>query len=503
MKFLALWEFARKQDYIFKSNKLVEAIGASLIIKNVTENFKRYNLKDDNFLIRGGGKTLYAFDTLEEAKAFNKEFSVEILEKYDGLVLFMVITPYDENKDDIRDVIDKIYGLLEEKKLARKNSCHQVSFGIERPCQSTAMPASFKENDEYISKEIYVKRKFARENQDASFRELIPDNYELERTIENFIGNNDKNYVGVIHIDGNSMGKKFKELKNKVVKKNGESVKEFNERYVKTLRLFSEKVNEAYKEAFFFMTNEIEENKDKLKDITEIENGFFPIRPIILAGDDITYISNGFIAIETARIFMEFLSNEEIIIEGINLGKLTSCAGVSLVKKGYPFIKAYEMAEELCANAKKELIDENGEKRESSMIDFHVSQGEITCDINQIREKDYSLEGEKAILNMRPLLVGENYTWRNYDNFIETINNINKAIKEKSIGRNKIKSLRTEIKKGREATEHFFKFYNIKGGKFLRPVDGTLGDYTFNEKDGRCMYLDAIEIIDLFVKLEN
>ena len=113
MKFLALWEFARKQDYIFKSNKLVEAIGASLIIKNVTENFKRYNLKDDNFLIRGGGKTLYAFDTLEEAKAFNKEFSVEILEKYDGLVLFMVITPYDENKDDIRDVIDKIYGLLE------------------------------------------------------------------------------------------------------------------------------------------------------------------------------------------------------------------------------------------------------------------------------------------------------------------------------------------------------------------------------------------------------
>lgn len=505
MKYIALWEFSRKQDYVFKSNKLIEAVGASLIIKKFTEDFSEYNLEEDKFIVKGGGKTLYIFDNLEEAENFNKKFSLNILKNFPGLEIFMVIREFDEEKEDGREIISKAYEILESKKASRKNSCHQIAFGLERPCESTALPAStYYIQDgikKYISKEIGIKREFAQKNQEKSFESLIPKGYNLERVTENFVKEEEKSYIAVVHIDGNSMGKKFKTLKNKVVPNQGESLKDFNKRYIKVLKRFSETVNKYYEEAFKYTTEVIKNNEEKLEKVTQIKGGSFPLRPLILAGDDITYISNAFIGIESAKIFIERLSKSNVIIEGVELGNLNACAGAAIVKKGYPFIKAYELSEQLCKNAKKVLVEKEG--KNLTVIDFHIAQGEIVGDIDYIRKKDYSLKDKENILTMRPLVVNDESEWRNYENFIYSLERINKAIECKDIGRNKIKALRRELKKGKEAAEHFFKFYKIPGGRFLVPLQGTLGDYCFNKEDDRCMYLDAIEVMDLFIKLDQ
>ena len=505
MKYLSLWEFGRKQDYIFKSNKLIEAVGASLIIKKLTEDFKDYSLDDKKFILKKGGKALYLFDTIDEAKEFNKKFSINLIKEYPGLDVFMVIHEFDEENDDIRNKIEEIYMLLEKKKAEKKHSAGQISFGIERICRSTGLPASGSYTEKniktYYSSESMKKREIGGADAENAFESLLPEGYKYDKIADNLVEDERKTYISVVHIDGNGMGLKFKTLKNKIKRKNGESQSQFNKRYVDLLKKFSETVNEAYEEAFKYTMNVIEKNKDKLKDVTKIMDKYFPVRPLILAGDDITYMANGYIGIESAKVFIENLSKKTINIEGIDLGNLSACAGVAIVKKGYPFIKAYELAEDLCKNAKKRLIEKNN--KELTAIDFHIAQGEINGDISYIRRKDYSLNSKEGILTMRPLIIGDHKEWRNYDNFIEAFDRIQRALKQKAIGRSKIKALREQLRKGKEATEHFIKFYSIEAGKYFPPVAGK-GDYCFNTaEDDRCMYLDAIEVMDMFIKLDE
>lgn len=500
-KYLTLWEFSKKQDYIFKSNKLIENVGASLIIKGLSENFKKYHLIEDNFIVKGGGKTLYIFEDEEEKNNFIKNFSINVLKNYPGVEIFIVTEDYDDELDSLKTAIDNIYSKLENKKSRRRYSSIQVGFGIEKSCVSTGNPASYFDDKEYISSEIKVKREHAKSEQGEEFSKFIPKEYKMEKSIDEMVSDKSKSYIAIVHIDGNGMGKKMRVLSSQIVKKPHESMKEYNHSYLNSIRNFSMGITRIYEEAFKKMTNIIEKNKEMLSKYTKINDKSFPLRPLIIAGDDITYISNGYIGVESSRTFIQELNKHNITVEGINLGKLDACAGVAIVKKGYPFIRAYDLAEGLCSNAKMAVLESG---KEGSAIDFHISQGEINTSIHDIREKDYLVKDKNINLTMKPLFLDKSMGWRNYHNFIESLHNVENAMKERDIGRGKIKALREEFKKGPDATEMFFEFYNITGGKYLQPLWGTKGDYCFNteDKNKTCMYLDAIEAMDYFVELK-
>ncbi len=503
MNTLVLWEFSRKQNYIFNSNKLVECVGASLIIRDLTENFNEYKLKEDNFIIRGGGKTLYLFETEKESEEFIRDYSLNVIKDYPGLELFMVKQNFDIKRDSIKEVINQIYRKLEEKKGSRLYAGNQIGFGIERECTSTKYPAAgyYEEDNEkrYISSEVIVKRKIGKENDKDFFDNLIPKGYVFSKKMDDLVKDSSKSYVAVVHIDGNGMGKKIKNLGKAVNKGIDESEENFNRKYIRILRGFSSEINEKYSNAFKDMcTSVAEKNQDNLKDCTKLEENIIPIRPLIMAGDDVTYISNGYIGIETARLFIENLNKYHITIEGIDLGKLHACAGIAIVKKGYPFIEAYDLSEDLCQNAKRMLLDRNYE--DESSIDFHITQGNLNKSIYEIREEDYKINSDNINLTMRPLVLNNSKDWRNYNNFLESFENIKKSIDEDKIGRGKIKELREVLTKGIEETKYFFKFYKINCEKYFKSLEAT-GEYCFNMRDNTCMYLDAIEVMDLFIKL--
>ena len=102
MEHLVLMEVGRKQSYIFKSNKLKENIGASQIIQYVTEILpvKKLGEFKGQEIMRGGGKSLYSFNTSEEAVNFIKVVSEEVLEKFPGLDVYFVRDSVDELNDD-------------------------------------------------------------------------------------------------------------------------------------------------------------------------------------------------------------------------------------------------------------------------------------------------------------------------------------------------------------------------------------------------------------------
>ena len=510
MQALVLWEVSRKQKYIFSSNKLKENRGASIIIEDIIERIPSQIFNKDaiekNLIYDGGGGSLYKFKDIAGARDFIGKVSEYVLRNFPGIELFMVIQEYDEEKDDIRIKIDQAYGKMAKKKNMREDSGGQVSFGIERLCESTGLPASFIITDgdnerRYVSSDIKRKIDYSNKNS-KKFHKLMP----VDKAINEFNKltsgrEGEKNYLAVVHIDGNQMGKRFINLKNKFnFDKN--NIKKSNIEYEKTLKSFSDEIKNIYEESFKYMGEKIYDHIEDLENENIIQKGEFPLIPIIISGDDITYVTNGKIGIESARLFIEHLNTKSVSVHGKS-DRLNACAGVVIARVGYQFHKAYSMAEELCSNAKKRLSEDyrSGDSEtidnDYSLIDWHIEQGDISGSISDIREENYRSKDGK-ILNMRPLYLNNPEKWTSYRNFLEAITYIKTQIKEGRIARSKVKELRNILRKGEKDTEHFLR---SNGLKYSFPsFKDTRGDYCFYED--HCMYFDAIEAMDLFIQVK-
>jgi hypothetical protein len=122
-----------------------------------------------------------------------------------------------------------------------------------------------------------------------------------------------------------------------------------------------------------------------------------PIRPIVIGGDDITFVSEGRIGLYLVEQFLHKYS--EFKFEDNQ--NFSASAGISIVKTKYPFYRAYKLAEELCNEAKKKTRENPG----SSYIDFFVSSGGVSGEIEEIRKKRFIAPLGK--LNFGPYVFGK------------------------------------------------------------------------------------------------
>lgn len=485
--YLTILEVSQKQAYIFASKQLKENAARSGDISRVTgsEFFARtageWYREEDNLVYAGGGHTVLQFDDKDRAVAFAHAVTGAVLRQYDGLELFVKTIAYDPARTPGEN-LKELSRALEAKKARRRASFRLLDFGLEAPPEAEGSPS--RPGGEGIAP---------------------PEGYrfpgQFEELVKALPGEKPDNFIAVVHIDGNAMGKRV------------DGIYEANtgdwEQCRASLRRFSEGIQADFEAAFRETAEEVVRAFQPGEDL--------PIRPVILAGDDVCFVTAGRIGLECARIFLEKLSaktNPE------QPGQpYAACAGVALVHLKYPFHRAYDLAEELCSNAKRfgAGLDSGGRV---SALDWHIEFGQLKDSLSALREDYRTEDGNRLELRPVAVLVPDGIQKPAPERTYAYFRALCGAIKsrEKNIARSKVKQLRTALKQGETEGTFFLQDGEI-GGLLYHPLEAAYslkelpqelknkGAFRpFPEEDGevrRCLFFDAIELIDHFTPFEE
>ena len=507
---LVILEVSSKQQYIFGSKKLSENALRSDQINYVTSDsfFKEvaseFYSEKDNMVYAGGGHTILQFKDREQAKKFINAVTNRVLHSFSSIELFATIEDYNNDETPGQN-LKRLASSLEAKKALRKTSFRQLSFGLEHLAEDNNQPENIFDNRYKVSIQ-------PNKNIEPTTGWKYPSEFsKLKITKGKNSGREKSNFIAVIHIDGNSMGKRV----DSIYESCNDSDKW--EECCRKLRKFSEGIQTDFESAFNETVKEVIKQMEMQVFESEYE-GCLPIRPVILAGDDVCFVSAGSIGLECARVFLEKLSVKRNAADG---GLYSACAGVAIVHEKYPFHRAYELSEALCSNAKKTGVsyDESGS---ISMIDWHIEFGQLKDGLERIRD-DYNTEDGEGRLELRPYVIkGESdkiYTVRRYRFFKAMVEGI-KGESGKT-ARGKIKAMRTAFKQGIIESQFTMNnkqindlSYHIIESKYLDGYIRAMCESRDRESERkafagcgedkkRCLYFDAIEMIDNFISFRS
>lgn len=478
-KILMILEVSQKQNYIFSSKQLRENAARSEQIAYVTSSgfFQKAAVssfnKKENLIYTGGGHTVLQFSDKARALEFARAVTHAVLTQFPGMELFVKQIPYDGRLSPQKN-LENLSQALERKKSLRNESFRYLSLGMEKLDPVTFQPLLCEKEKPEASAAV-----------DSSLPKA-PGGYKFPAQFEDLAG--EENFIAVIHIDGNAMGTKVAKIYEKYSHPGADW-----EECCKSLKNFSDGIDLDFKNSFREMVDEMIARQSP--------DATLPVRPLILAGDDVCFVTRGKIGLECARVFLECLARKENVelrkLSGVDAA-YAACAGVALVHKKYPFHRAYELAEELCSSAKRFGASLDPAGRISAM-DWHIEFGQLRGGLSELRKTDYITEdGDHLTLRPVTVLVPDGVrkapeSPRTYRFFRRLCADVQKECSK--IARGKIKELRTALKQGKIESEFFLKNNEIH--RLLR----LLGRETENAHgiiDGEeyCLLFDAIELMD-------
>ena len=350
------------QDFIFKTNELKHIVGASELVEQIcTSAFDEF-AKNGESVVRAAGNIKFIFDNEEDCRRAVREFPKKVMTMAPGVTISQAVISFD---NDFGKAIEQIETLL---KVQRNRPQRSVTYGLmgTKRANNTGLPVvKVTAKEEYkdeptIQKEYFVdtiglcKKSFGISAISISA---------VANNINDITGKND--WIAIIHADGNDLGKVVQRV----------------EKDKDVFRRFSQELNVATKEAAQIAYSKIE---GLFKD-----NKVIPIRPVVLSGDDMTVIIRGDLAIAYANAFIMAFEEKtkehlgDILRKNDGNDFLSACAGIAFIKSSYPFYYGYQLAEELCRNAKKDakaIHDAESNYLPPSCLLFHkVQDSFIVC----------------------------------------------------------------------------------------------------------------------------
>jgi len=537
--YLAGYDVSGIQNFIFNSPVLKEIIGASHIVYSVLDGTlprviedyaKVHNLKvrvkwkeengepkdflmleDDELAAEviyvGGGNAYVAYRIKEIGIEITKIFSKTVYEETESLFIavgFVHVSP----DDDLREVFGKhLPRVLNQNKASMLRTKPLLNIAITRQDISTGNPVIMKKNDEYLTRERDLKLTVYDKNKDKIFKELLPDktttSYGFIREFDDLVyEKGEDSFIGVVHIDGNNMGDTIHKIMN-------ESKLSMND-YIKRIRKISNDITQAYIKAFKTMTNRLAEYLEKTK---KTDKNMLPLRPIIVNGDDITFVCQARLALSLVEIFLKEISKYTLN----DKYPLSACAGIFYCRSHYPFHFAYELSEQACRNAKNKA--KSHAKRYNcevkSWIDFAISYQGMTNSLKEVRDRTYNLPELSEVVMFktedsnykgynllnRPYLVTNTSENKIYElNFFKDLMYyLTKS--EKKWPNSKLKELRNAFLVSSVLVEKLLRENKARGrkiyeGKYKLPESVVLSG--FYDDPIYTPFFDVIEMLDLY-----
>jgi hypothetical protein len=304
--------------------------------------------------------------------------------------------------------IRKVLKDIERAKFQRTPSSPLLGISVTASCRVTGLPAvGFDAKDLSTPLSRMVKRwrdKSVADKAKDRWRDFLPDAGRFGFPVDlDDLGrtHGDTSLVGVVHVDGNGIGRLIADWLQPDLGDNAvvDGVREWSAALDKTGR-------DALRAVVTRIVNAIDDKGRIGREIPNlafdlVDDGLLPIRPVILGGDDLTFLCDGRIALDLAATTMSAF--ETTLIP--HLGNISACAGVAIVPSHAPFNRAYELAESLTSSAKRG----RSEKQDSGgWIDWHIGAPQPGETVASMRSKDYAYSsgGKSVELTCRPYRLG-------------------------------------------------------------------------------------------------
>ncbi len=511
------------QRYIFSSNRLRDVVAASWAVDKVTSASRLLQLPGaaalsrEAVLLSAGGNASIEFSTLEAAHAWTAHYTRWVGDEAPGLEIAIAHHSYSEG--GLAEALEQSQRALVFAKLRRRPSTPQLGLSVTASCTVTGLPATLRSEDgELLSPGVGRMRETWPDAKDhwASFLPQLPlapgaqlafpD--ELDRMGRS---EGDLSQIGVVHIDGNDVGgriQRWLEHCRNVRVPDAEVRAQcrawsagLNELGRSVLRAMVEQVVAAVQvsDRGYVLAGAPSELGFPLH--TEREVVWLPLRPILLGGDDFTFVCDGRIALSLAARALQVFREHSIA----HLGErgddthLSACAGVALGRAHAPFHRSYELAAALCESAKSAKREAG--PRDGSWLDWHVGATRPGETVQSIRQRQYKMGqgADERRLTLRPYPLdaasGRTETWSWLEEELLGSSDSAKGLRGEDgwlRSRNRVKDLRRLAWDGERAIERQLAAWNVS-------LPGGLASSGF--RGAGTPLLDAIELLDVHLRL--
>ena len=499
---LAKYDIRGIQNFIYRTAKLRDAVGASYIVEHCIDDALAVacqkeglslNAKwfDENGAIKysgnsgcpvdaqvlyvGGGNAYVSFADKEMAYRINKRMAKYVMENTYSLQLAAAVVPQTDNyAKDFQKLNEEMIRVKDEMIASKPVG----AFPLDKVERKTGYPVAVS-NDKALSLESILKSKAEEEaRRHVKKYEKLLDEYVDEKGRDSMLA--------VVHIDGNNMGLRIRSLI--------QGITDYDDA-INQMREISYAINNSYKKVFAEMQNHFQPESGKDLNLMKV----------LVAGDDVTFVCRAKIALSAVEYFSRAISEYTITGKEDPTGNMhfSVCAGVAYFNSHYPFNVAYETAEGCCSNAK-----DRAKKPENvdggligNWVDFQICRNIQVLNLDKVREREYvTASGEKLL--RRPYFIKvkafadkfQNISADKRVSFDEFKSVMKEYVQEKNnIPRSYVKDLRNAYSMGVEQV--------IMLRAFLESRDKKLPEemYDLDDKGGKTAVLyDALELADYY-----
>lgn len=399
MSTLVLVDLAGIQRYVARSNRLRDVVGGSELVRQATDELLHAatdGLGADELFAAAGAAAL-TFHTPGEASEFAGRYTRRLLEAAPGVEATVVAHDYQPGELAAALLVGS--ARLARAKLDRRPAGGLLGLGVTAPCRETGLPASgvaAAEVTRPLSRLVLRRRAVVEQANVRWHDELLgsgsADTFPLE--LDALAATEEDRHLGVVRVDGNNVGERLTAWLTACVQAGTPDDEVAGElrRWSRSLTDLCTGLMDAVvaRVTGAVTTATVDGQQQRrvagtpealtfgLRD-TDDGGALLPVRPIVAAGDDLTVVCDGRIAHDLADQALRALDDHPVHkLGGDQAGEqateqLTAAAGVAVVPLHSPFARAYALAGELVASAKRAARDHREQtSQEVSAIDWHV-----------------------------------------------------------------------------------------------------------------------------------